>query len=46
MVNTREVVGFLALIGLVFAIGQTHLVTQGLDNLGDAIRLWYYRTIA
>jgi hypothetical protein len=45
MINSREVIGFLALIGLVLFIGQSPMVRDGLDNLGDTMRVWYQRNL-
>ncbi len=43
MVSTREVVGFLALITIVYLVGKAGIAQNGLLQLFDVIQFWWMR---
>ncbi len=43
MIKVREVLGFVALISLVYALGQTPFVRSGVGDFVGAMSLWCYR---
>jgi hypothetical protein len=45
MVKAREVIGFLALIVLVYGVGQSRAMQDGLHNLVSSMHFWYHRML-
>jgi hypothetical protein len=45
MVNSREFFGFLALIVLVYGVGQSQALQDGLHNIVFEMNLWYHRML-